>query len=48
MDPEIGWESLEWINVAQDTDRWRVVDRKAMKRQVFLIWIMYWFFHFVR
>jgi hypothetical protein len=35
MDPkEIGWESLEWINLAQDTDRRRVVDRTAMKSQV--------------
>ena len=35
MDPKgIGWESLEWNNVAQDTDSWRVVERAAMKRQL--------------
>jgi hypothetical protein len=38
MDPKEIWlESLEWINVAQDTDSWLVVERAAMKRQGFII-----------
>jgi hypothetical protein len=33
---EIGWGSVEWIQLAQDTDRWRV------------LWIRWWTFWFWR
>jgi hypothetical protein len=31
---EIGWGSVEWIHLAQDRDRWRVVVNTAMNLQV--------------
>jgi hypothetical protein len=31
---EIGWGSLEWIQLAQDRDRWRAVVNTVMKRRV--------------
>jgi hypothetical protein len=27
---EVGWESLDWIDVAQDRDRWRAVVSAVM------------------
>jgi hypothetical protein len=31
---EIGWESLYWIQLAQDRDRWRVVVNTVMNLRV--------------
>jgi hypothetical protein len=31
---EIGWGSVEWIQLAQDRDRWRAVVNTVMKLQV--------------
>jgi hypothetical protein len=31
---EIDWVSVEWIHLAQDTDRWRVLVNTAMNRRV--------------
>jgi hypothetical protein len=31
---EIGWGSVEWIQLAQDRDRWRALVNKVMKLQV--------------
>jgi hypothetical protein len=29
---EIGWESVDWINLAQDGDRWRAIVKKVKLR----------------
>jgi hypothetical protein len=31
---EIGWESVEWIHLAQDRDQWRAVVNTVMKLRV--------------
>jgi hypothetical protein len=31
---EIGWESVDWINLAQDRDQWRAVVNTAMNLRV--------------
>jgi hypothetical protein len=31
---EIGWEGLEWINLARDTDQWRAVVNTVMNLRV--------------
>jgi hypothetical protein len=31
---EIGWEDLNWINLAQDSDRWWTVQDAVVKSQV--------------
>jgi hypothetical protein len=31
---EIGWEGLDWIHLAQDTDIWRAVVNKVMDIKV--------------
>jgi hypothetical protein len=31
---EIGWESVDWIQVAQDRDRWRAVVSAVMNLRV--------------
>jgi hypothetical protein len=28
---EIGWESVDWMHLAQDRDQWRVAANMAMK-----------------
>jgi len=28
---EIGWESVDWTDLAQDTDRWRALVNAVMK-----------------
>jgi hypothetical protein len=30
----IGWEGMDWIDVAQDRDQWRVLLNTAMKLRV--------------
>jgi hypothetical protein len=30
----IGWEGVDWFVVAQDKDRWRAFNKKAMNTQV--------------
>jgi hypothetical protein len=30
MDQEVGWEGVDWIDVAQDRDRWRAVVNAVM------------------
>jgi hypothetical protein len=32
---EIRWESVDWIDLAQDTDRWRVLVNQMMK-----LWVL--------
>jgi hypothetical protein len=32
--PEIGWESMDWIDLAQDRDRWRAVVNTVMNLRV--------------
>ena len=35
MDPqEVGYESMDWIDVAQDTNRWRALLNAAMNLRV--------------
>jgi hypothetical protein len=35
MDPrEIGWDSVDWIQLAQDRDRWRAVVNTLMNLRV--------------
>jgi hypothetical protein len=31
---EVGWSGMEWINLAQDRDRWRAVVNAVMNLQV--------------
>jgi hypothetical protein len=31
---EVGWEDMDWIHLAQDIDRWRVLVNKVMKLRV--------------
>jgi hypothetical protein len=31
---EIGWEGVDWIHLAQDTDQWRALVNTAMNFQV--------------
>jgi hypothetical protein len=31
---EVGWGGMDWINVAQDRDRWRALVNVAMNLQV--------------
>jgi hypothetical protein len=31
---EVGWEGVEWIDMAQDRDRWRAVVSAVMNLQV--------------
>jgi hypothetical protein len=31
---ESGWEKVDWIHVAQDTDRWRALVNMLMNLQV--------------
>jgi hypothetical protein len=31
---EVGWESMEWINLAQDNNKWRVVLNAVMDLRV--------------
>jgi hypothetical protein len=31
---EIGWDHLDWIDLAEDTDQWRVLLNLVMKFQV--------------
>jgi hypothetical protein len=31
---EIGWDGMDWIDLAQDRDRWRAFVKTAMKLQV--------------
>jgi hypothetical protein len=33
---EIGWGSVEWIQLAQDRDRWRAVSNTVMKLRVMM------------
>jgi hypothetical protein len=28
---EIGWDNMDWINLAQDRDRWRALVNTVMK-----------------
>jgi len=34
MDKEIGWESVDWIQVAQDRDRWWDLVDTAMNLRI--------------
>jgi hypothetical protein len=35
MDPrEIGWDEMDWIDLAQDRDRWRALVNTIMKLRV--------------
>jgi hypothetical protein len=31
---EIGWDGMDWINLAQDRDQWRVLVNTAMNLRV--------------
>jgi hypothetical protein len=31
---EIGWDGVDWIDLAQDTDRWRALVNTVMKIRV--------------
>jgi hypothetical protein len=31
---EVGWGGIDWINLAQDRDRWRALLNAVMNRQV--------------
>jgi hypothetical protein len=31
---EIGWDGMDWIELAQDRDRWRALVNKAMNLRV--------------
>jgi hypothetical protein len=31
---EVGWEGMEWIDMAQDRDRWRALVNAVMNLQV--------------
>jgi hypothetical protein len=31
---EVGWEGMDWINLAQDTDRWRALVNAVMNLRV--------------
>jgi hypothetical protein len=31
---EIGWDSMDWINLAQDGDQWRALVNTVMKLRV--------------
>jgi hypothetical protein len=31
---EIGWDGIDWIDLAQDRDQWRALLNTAMKLQV--------------
>jgi hypothetical protein len=31
---EVGWGGLEWIDLAEDRDRWRVLENVVMNFQV--------------
>jgi hypothetical protein len=35
---EIGWGSVEWIQMAQDTDRWRALVNTVMNLRVLAPW----------
>jgi hypothetical protein len=35
---EIGWGSVDWIQLAQDRDRWRTVVNTAMNLRVLAPW----------
>jgi hypothetical protein len=34
MDLETGWDSVDWIDVAQDRDQWRALVNTVMNLQV--------------
>jgi hypothetical protein len=31
---EIGWDRMDWINLAQDRDQWRALENMVMNLQV--------------
>jgi hypothetical protein len=31
---EVGWEAMDWIDLAQDTDRWRALLNAVMNLRV--------------
>jgi hypothetical protein len=31
---EVGWEGMDWIDIAQDRDRWRALVNAVMNLQV--------------
>jgi hypothetical protein len=31
---EVGWGGMDWINLAQDRDRWRALENKLMNLRV--------------
>jgi hypothetical protein len=31
---EIGWDSMDWIDLAQDMEQWRVLVNRVMKLRV--------------
>jgi hypothetical protein len=34
MDLEIGWDGMDWIDLAQDRNQWRALVRAVMKLRV--------------
>jgi hypothetical protein len=31
---EIGWDGMDWIDLAQDIDQWKALDNKALNLRV--------------
>jgi hypothetical protein len=39
---EIGWDGIDWIDLAQDRDQWKALVNTVMNLRVPFVVILYW------